>query len=80
MDRRGSHPRSAGTFAKFIEEFVVKQRRLSIEEAVRKMTSLPASTLGLRDRGTIRPGASADLVLFDASAALNFTALQRWFA
>lgn len=61
----GSHPRSAGTFAKFIEEFVVKQPRLPIEEAVRKMTSLPASIVGLTDRGTIRVGAKADLLLFD---------------
>lgn len=61
----GSHPRSAGTFARFIEEFVVKQPRLSIEEAVRKATSLPAAIVGLSDRGTIRPGAKADLLLFD---------------
>lgn len=61
----GSHPRSAGTFAKFIEEFVVRQPRLPLEEAVRKATSLPASILGLAGRGTIRPGAKADLLLFD---------------
>lgn len=61
----GSHPRSAGTFARFIEDFVVTQPRLQLEEAVRKMTSLPASIVGLGDRGTIRPGAKADLVLFD---------------
>lgn len=61
----GSHPRSAGTYAKWIEEFVVKQPRVSLEEAVRKATSLPASILGLADRGTIREGAKADLLLFD---------------
>jgi N-acyl-D-amino-acid deacylase len=61
----GSHPRSAGTYAKWIEEFVVKQPRVKLEEAVRKATSLPASILRLPDRGTIRPGAKADLVLFD---------------
>lgn len=61
----GSHPRSAGTFARFIEELVVRKPRLSLEDAVRKATSLPASILGLTDRGTIRPGAKADLVLFD---------------
>ena len=61
----GSHPRSAGTFARFIEELVVKQQRLPLEEAVRKATSLPASILGLEDRGTIRVGAIADFVLFD---------------
>ena len=64
----GSHPRSAGTFAKFIEEIVTKRSRLPLEEAVRKMTSLPASIVGLDDRGTIRPGAKADLVLFDPAA------------
>lgn len=61
----GSHPRSAGTFARFIEEFVVKRPRLPIEEAVRKATSLPASIVGLKDRGTVREGAVADLVLFE---------------
>lgn len=61
----GSHPRSAGTYAKFIEEFAVRSPRLSLEEAVRKATSLPASILRLRDRGTIREGAKADLLLFD---------------
>jgi N-acyl-D-aspartate/D-glutamate deacylase len=61
----GSHPRSAGTYAKWIEEFVVKQPRVSLEEAVRKATSLPASILRLPDRGTIREGAIADLLLFD---------------
>ena len=61
----GSHPRSAGTYAKWIEEFVVEQQRVLLEEAVRKATSLPASILRLPGRGTIRPGAKADLVLFD---------------
>lgn len=61
----GSHPRSAGTYAKWIEEFVVKQPRLSLEEAVRKATSFPAAILGMADRGTIREGARADLLLFD---------------
>src|SRR3546814_11544749 len=58
----GSHPRSAGTFAKWIEEFVLRQPRVSIEEAVRRATSYPASFLGLADRGTIREGAKADLL------------------
>ena len=61
----GSHPRSAGTFAKWIEAFVVEQPRVTIEEAVRKATSLPASILGLADRGVVRTGAKADLLLFD---------------
>ena len=63
----GSHPRGAGTFAKWIEEFAVRDRRVSMEEAVRKVTGLPASILGLADRGAVREGAVADLVLFDPS-------------
>ena len=59
------HPRSAGTFARFIEEFAVRSARLPLEEAVRKATSLPASILRLADRGIVREGAFADLVLFD---------------
>jgi len=59
------HPRSTGTYAKLIEDYVAKTRRLPIEEAVRKATSFPARILRLPDRGTIRPGAKADLILFD---------------
>ena len=61
----GSHPRSAGTFARFIEEFVGNSHRLTIQEAVRKVTSLPARILGLHDRGLILPDMKADVVLFD---------------
>src|SRR5690606_29147830 len=61
----GSHPRGAGTFAKWIEEFAVRAPRVPLEEAVRKATALPASILGLSDRGIVRPGAQADLLLFD---------------
>lgn len=64
----GSHPRGAGTFAKWIEDFAVRDPRVPLEEAVRRVTSLPASILGLADRGTLRTGAKADLVLFDPSA------------
>jgi len=59
------HPRATGTYAKLIEEYVVRDRKLPIEEAVRKATSLPAHILRLADRGVIRPGAKADLLLFD---------------
>ncbi len=62
---RGRHPRGHGTFAAWIEDFVVNERRVSLEEGVRKATGLPARILGLQERGTIRTGAIADLVLFD---------------
>jgi N-acyl-D-amino-acid deacylase len=60
-----AHPRSFGTFAKVLEEYVVRDRRMSLEAAVRKMTALPAQAMGLRDRGVLRAGAKADIVLFD---------------
>jgi N-acyl-D-amino-acid deacylase len=59
------HPRGAGTYARLIEEYVVRDRRLTLQDMVRKATSYPARILRLRDRGTIRPGAKADLLLFD---------------
>lgn len=59
------HPRGHGTFAKLIEEYVVNNGRLSLEEAIRKITALPASILGLADRGIIKVGKRADLLLFD---------------
>lgn len=59
------HPRSYGTFARVLARYVRERRVLSLEEAVRKMTSLPAARLGLGDRGLIRPGMYADIAVFD---------------
>jgi len=59
------HPRSYGTFARVLGEYVREQRLLGLPEAVHKMTGLPARRLGLKDRGLVRPGARADLVVFD---------------
>ncbi len=60
------HPRGFGTFPRIIAEFVRKRQILSLPEAVRKMTFLPAQRLGLADRGRIVPGCKADLVIFNA--------------
>jgi N-acyl-D-amino-acid deacylase len=59
------HPRGAGTFPRVLGRYVRELRWLSLPEAVRKMTSLPAARLNLADRGTIAAGKAADLVLFD---------------
>ncbi len=59
------HPRSFGTFARVLGRYVREERVLRLEEAVRKMTSLPAARLGLTDRGRIAVGQVADLAVFD---------------
>ncbi len=59
------HPRNYGTFPRVIAEYVRRRRVLTLPEAVRKMTSLPARRLGLWDRGIIRPGMKADLTIFN---------------
>lgn len=59
------HPRSYGTFARVLGRYVRERKVLTLEEAVRKMTSMPAQRVGLRDRGLLLPGLKADLVVFD---------------
>jgi N-acyl-D-amino-acid deacylase len=59
------HPRAYGTFARVLGRYVRDESLISLPEAIRRMTSLPASNLSLRRRGLIRPGYFADLVLFD---------------
>ena len=60
-----SHPRAWGTATRILGKYVREEKLLSLEEAVRKMTSLPANRMGLADRGIVRPGMLADLVAFD---------------
>lgn len=60
-----AHPRAFGTFPRVIAKYVREEHTMSLEEAVRKMTSLAASRVGIMDRGILRPGMMADVVLFD---------------
>ncbi len=59
------HPRNYGTFPRFLGLYVREKRALSLPEAVKKMTSMPAAKLGLKDRGVLRSGYWADVVVFD---------------
>jgi len=59
------HPRNYGTNARVLAKYVRERGVLTLEDAIRKMTSLPARTFGLKDRGQVREGFAADLVLFD---------------
>ncbi len=65
------HPRGAGTFPRVLGRYVREKHLFSLEEAVRKMTSLPASRVGLKDRGRIASGMKADLVLFDPETVID---------
>ena len=65
------HPRGAGTFARFLGHYVREEGVLSLEEAIRKITSLPADFLGLMDRGRIEEGYAADLSIFNAEMIID---------
>ena len=66
-----SHPRGAGTFPRVLGRFVRDEKWLTLPDAVRKMTSLPAARMGLTDRGRIAVGMKADLVLFDPATVID---------
>jgi N-acyl-D-amino-acid deacylase len=59
------HPRAYGTFPRVLRKYVREERRMRLEEAIRKFTSLPASRLRLTDRGVLKAGLWADIVVFD---------------
>jgi N-acyl-D-amino-acid deacylase len=66
LSRTKAHPRAFGTFPRILAEYVREEHAMRLEEAVRKMTSLAASRVGLMDRGILRPGMFADMAVFDA--------------
>ena len=61
----GTHPRAYGSFARFLARYVREEKLMSWEEAIRRMTSLPASNLKLNKRGSLQVGYFADVVVFD---------------
>lgn len=61
------HPRGHGTFARVLRYYVLDNRMLTLEEAIRKMSSLPAETINLEERGLIREGNFADIAVFDTT-------------
>ena len=70
--RRGNpHPRNFGTFPRVLGVYVREQRVLGLEEAIRKMTSLNAAKVGIRDRGMLVAGYFADITVFDPSTVID---------
>lgn len=71
-----SHPRYYGTFPRVLGRYVREQPVLSWEDAVRKMTGLPAATIGLVDRGWLAPGMAADIVVFDPETVIDHATFE----
>jgi len=65
------HPRAYGAFPRVLRRYVIEEKLLTLESAIRKMTSVPASIFGLRDRGIVREGTFADLVIFNPQRILD---------
>ncbi|HEV8254829.1 MAG TPA: amidohydrolase family protein, partial [Vicinamibacteria bacterium] len=71
------HPRSYGTFARVLAVYVREKRLLTLEDAVRKMSSMPAHRIALPDRGLLRPGMKADLAVFDPARVRDAATFER---
>jgi len=63
--KSSAHPRTYGNFARLLGKYVRDEKVISLTEAIRRLTSLPATNLGLKDRGSLKPGMFADVVIFD---------------
>ncbi len=66
-----THPREYGSFARVLGRYVREQRLLPLSEAIRRMSCLPATKLGLRDRGTLKEGSFADMAVFDPTTVAD---------
>ena len=69
--KEGTHPRAYGSFTRILGRYVREQKLLTVEFAVRKMTSLAAQRVGLEDRGLVRPGMYADITVFDPQTVMD---------
>jgi N-acyl-D-aspartate/D-glutamate deacylase len=72
-----THPRAYGTFPRVLGRYVRQDSRFPLEQAVRRMTGATAQRLGLRDRGLVREGLQADLVLFDPATIADPATFER---
>ncbi len=71
------HPRAYGTFARVLGLYVREKHVLTLEQAVRKMSSFPAQRIGMRDRGLIRPGLKADVVVFNPATIIDRATFEK---
>jgi N-acyl-D-aspartate/D-glutamate deacylase len=74
------HPRTWGCYPRLIGHYIRDEQIMSLEEGIRKCTSLPASRLGVNNRGIIKPGYKADLVTFDLASIKDNSTYENWTA
>lgn len=77
LQKDGGHPRTYGTFARVLAKYVRDEKLLTLEEAIRKMTSLPASNLKIKNRGKLQVGYFADIVVFDPATIQDHATFEK---
>ena len=75
--KSSTHPRAYGNFARFLGKYVRDEKTAPLADAIRRLTALPASNLGLSDRGKLAPGMAADVVLFDPATIADHATFEK---
>jgi N-acyl-D-amino-acid deacylase len=75
--RSNPHPRAYGNFARLLGKYVRDEKVISLEEAIRRLTAWPAEVLGLRERGALKPGNFADIVVFDPATIRDHATFEK---
>ena len=75
--KSSSHPRAYGNFARVLAEYVRKDRVAQLPDAIRRLSSLPATNLGIRQRGSLKPGYYADVVVFDPARIQDHATFEK---
>jgi N-acyl-D-amino-acid deacylase len=74
--KSSTHPRAYGNFSRLLGRYVRDEKLVSLQEAVRRLTSLPASNLGIKDRGVLKSGHFADLAIFDPATIADHATFE----
>ncbi|MEK6371089.1 MAG: D-aminoacylase [Acidobacteriota bacterium] len=75
--KSSTHPRAYGNFARLLGKYVRDEKVIALAEAIRRLTTLPAANLGIADRGVLRPGAFADIAVFDPQTITDHATFEK---